>query len=123
MLQTEGTILSQPIIPKLPDRTNLSGAVAVSTGGRYVAVGFKHQPWMSHLLADVMTMDITFWDDDLIFLVREASNPEPVAKIPLGTDVRALSFSPDDPPTLAFVTGSTLRVLRIQPKARDPKAY
>ena len=78
---------------------------------------------MSHLLADVMTMDITFWDDDLIFLVREASNPEPVAKIPLGTDVRALSFSPDDPPTLAFVTGSTLRVLRIQPKARDPKAY
>jgi hypothetical protein len=116
LLQSDGTILSPPVIPKLPDRTSLTGPVAVSAGGRYFAVGFRHQPWMSHLLVDVMTMDITFWNDDSLFLVWEASRPEPVARIPLGTDVRALSFSPDDPPTLAFVTGSTLKAIRIQPK-------
>jgi hypothetical protein len=120
VLQSDGTVLSPPVIPNLPDRTSLTGPVAVSAGGRYFAVGFKHQPWMSHLLVDVMTMDITFWNDDSLFLVWEASHPEPVARIPLGTDVRAVSFSPDDPPTLAFVNGSTLKVVRIQPKASAP---
>jgi len=122
VLQTDGTMLSPPVIPKLQDRTSLTGPVAVSAGGRYFAVGFQHQPWISHLLLDVMTMDITFWNDDSLFLVWEASNPEPVARIPMGTDVRALSFSPDDPPSFAFVTGSKLQVIRIQPKASAPKA-
>lgn len=119
-LRSDGTILSRPVIPKLPDRTRLTGPVAVSAGGRYFAVGFEHQPWISHLLLDVMTMDITFWDDDSLVLVCEASNPEPVARVPLGTDLRALSFSPDGPPTLAFISGSKLQVLRIQPKASTP---
>jgi hypothetical protein len=69
-----------------------------------------------------MTMDITFWNDDSLFLVWEASNPEPVARFPMGIDVRALSCSPDDPPSFAFVTGSKLQVIRIQPKASAPKA-
>jgi hypothetical protein len=116
VLQSDGTVLSPPVIPKLPDRTNLTGPVAVSTGGRYFAVGFQHQPWMSHLLVDVMTMDITFWNDDSLFLIWEASNPEPVARIPMGTDVRALSLAPDDPPTLAFVNGSSLKVVHFQVK-------
>jgi hypothetical protein len=120
VLQPNGTVLSPPVIPNLPDRTSLTGPVTVSAGGRYFAVGFRHQPWMSHLLVDVMTMDITFWNDDSLFLVWEASSPEPVARIPMGTDVRALSFSPDDPPSLAFITGSKLQVIRIQPKANAP---
>ena len=90
-------------------------------GGRYFAVGFRHQPWMSHLLLDVMTMDMTFWTDDSLFLVWEVSRPEPVARIPAGTDLRALSFSPDDPPTFAFVTGSKLQVVRIKPEANSPR--
>jgi len=112
VLQSDGTIFPRPVIPKLTDRTSLTGPVAVSAGGRYFAVGFRHQPWISHLLVDVMTMDITFWNDDSLFLVWETSHPEPVARIPMGTDVRALSFSPDDPLTLAFVTGSTLKVIQ-----------
>jgi hypothetical protein len=120
-LQSDGTILSRPVIPKLPDRTSLTGPVAVSAGGRYFAVGFRHQPWISHLLVDVMTMDITFWDDESLFLVWEASSPEPVARVPLGTDIRALSFASDDPPTLASISGSKLQVTRIQPKANAPK--
>jgi hypothetical protein len=123
VLQSDGTILSPPVIPKLPDRTRLTGPVAVSVGGRYFAVGFSHQPWISHLLVDVMTMDITFWNDDSLFLVWNASSPEPVARIPMGTELRALSFSPDDPPTVAFVTGSTLKLIRFQPKSDDPKAH
>ena len=119
-LQSDGTIFSRPVIPKLPDRTSLTGPVAVSAGGRYFAVGFEHRPWISHLLLDVMTMDITFWDDDSLMLVWEASSPEPAARVPLGTDLRALSFSPGDPPTLAFITGSKLQVIRIQPKASTP---
>jgi hypothetical protein len=119
-LQSDGTILFRPIIPKLPDRANLTGPVAVSAGGRYFAVGFKHQPWISHLLLDVMTLDITFWDDESLFLVWEASSPEPVARVPLGTDIRALSFLPDDPPTLALIAGSKLQVIRIQSKASTP---
>jgi len=122
VLQSDGTILSPPAIPKLPDRTTLTGPVAVSAGGRYFAVGFQHQPWMSHLLVDMMTMDITFWNDDALFLIWEASSPEPVARIPLGTDVRALSLAPDDPPTLAFVNGSSLKVVHFQPKTSAPKA-
>lgn len=122
VLQSDGTILGPPVIPKLPDRTSLTGPVAVSVGGRYFAVGFRHQPWISHLLVDVMTMDITFWNDDSLFLVWQASRPEPVARIPIGTDLRALSFSPDDPPTIAFVAGSTLRVIPFQPQANSPKA-
>ena len=118
VLQSNGTILSPPVIPKLPERTSLTGPVTVSAGGRYFAVGFQHQPLMSHLLVDVMTMDMTFWNDDSLFLVWELSSPEPVARIPIGTDVRAVSFSPDDPPTLIFVTGSKLQVIRIQPKAK-----
>jgi len=43
VLQTDGTMLSPPVIPKLPDRTSLTGPVAVSAGGRYFAVGFQHQ--------------------------------------------------------------------------------
>jgi hypothetical protein len=121
-LQSDGTILSRPAIPKLPDRTSLTGPVAVSAGGRYFAVGFKHQPWISHLLVDVMTLDITFWDDDSLVLVWEASNPEPVARVFLGTDLHALSFSPDDPPALAFITGSKLQVIRIQPKQSAPSS-
>jgi hypothetical protein len=123
VLQSDGTILSPPVIPKLPDRTSLTGPVAVSAAGRYFGAGFQHQPWISHLLLDVMTMDITFWNDDSLFLVWGASNPEPVARIPMGTDLRALSFSPDDPPTVAFVTGSKLKVIRFQPKANEPKAH
>jgi hypothetical protein len=121
VLQSDGTILFRPVIPKLPDRTNLIGPVAVSAGGRYFAVGFEHQPWISHLLLDVMTMDITFWDDDLFFLVWEASSPEPVARVPVGTDLRAISFAPDYPPTLAFIAGSKLQIIRIQPKVNTPK--
>jgi hypothetical protein len=122
VLQSEGTVLSPPVIPNLPDRTSLTGPVAVSAGGRYFAVGFQHQPWISHLLVDVMTMDITFWSDDTLFLVWEASHPEPVARIPMGTDVRALSLAPDDPPTFAFVNGSTLKVVRFRPEASAPRA-
>jgi hypothetical protein len=116
VLQSDGKILSSPVIPKLAERTSLTGPVAVSAGGRYFAVGFQHQPWISHQLVDVMKMDITFWDDDGIFIVWEASRPEPVAKIPVGTHVRALSFSQDDPPTLAFITGSRLHAARIEPE-------
>jgi hypothetical protein len=119
VLQSDGTILSPPVIPKLPDRTSLTGPVAVSAGGRYFAVGFQHQPWISHLLVDVMTMDLTFWSDDSLLLVWEACSPESVARISLGTDVRALSFSSDDPPTLALVSGSTLKAIRIQPKKEN----
>jgi hypothetical protein len=123
LLQSDVTFLSPPVIPKLPDRTSLTGPVAVSAGGRFFGVGFQHEPWMSHLLLDVMTMDITFWNDDSLFLVWEASSPEPVARIPLGTDVRALSLAPDDPPTLAFVNGSTLKVVHFQPKTSAPNAH
>jgi hypothetical protein len=122
LLQSGGTIVSPPVIPKLPERTSLTGPVAVSAAGRYFAAGFQHQPWISHLLVDVMTLDITFWNDDSLFLVWEVSSPEPVASIPLGTDVRAVSFSPDDPPTLAYVSGATLKVVRLQSQAKDPKA-
>jgi len=66
-LESDGTVLSRPLISKLQDRTTLSGPVAVSAGGHYFAVGFEHQPWLSHLLLDVMTMDITFWPDDSLF--------------------------------------------------------
>jgi len=61
---------------------------------------------MSHLLVDVMTMDITFWNDDALFLIWEAYKfPEPVARIPPGApSVRALSLAPDDPPTLLLST-------------------
>jgi len=120
-LQSDGRVLSRPVIPKLPDRTTLTGPVAVSTDGHYFGVGFEHQPWLSHLLVDVMTMDITFWQDDSLFLIWEASNPEPVARIPLGTELRALSFAPDDPPTLAYITGSKLQVLRIHSKANNSR--
>jgi len=118
-LESDGTVLSRPLISKLQDRTTLSGPVAVSAGGHYFAVGFEHQPWLSHLLLDVMTMDITFWPDDSLFLVWEASSPEPVAKISLGTEVRAVSFALDDPPTLAYITGSKLQILRIHPNANN----
>jgi hypothetical protein len=114
LLQSDGTLLAPPVIPKLPERTNLTGPVGVSVGGRYFAAGFQHQPWISHLLVDVMTLDITFWSDDSLFLVWNASLPEPVAKVPMGTEVRAVSFSPDSPPTLAYVSGATLKVVRFQ---------
>jgi hypothetical protein len=118
-LQSDGAAPSQPVIPKLPDRTTLTGPVAVSAGGRYFAVGFQHQPWISHLLVDVMTMDLTFWPDELLFLIWDSSRPEPVARISLGTEVRAISFAPDDSPTLAFITGSKLQVLQIHPKTNN----
>jgi hypothetical protein len=122
VVQSDGTILSLPVIPKLPDRTSLSGPVAASAGGRYFAVGFVHQPWISHVMLDVMQMDMTFSGDDSLYLVWEASRPEPVARVPAGNDMpRALSFSLDDPPGLAFINGSTLKVVRIQPKANSPK--
>jgi hypothetical protein len=123
LLQSGGTIVSPPVIPKLPERTSLTGPVAVSAEGHYFAAGFQHQPWISHLLVDVMTLDITFWNDDFVFLLWEASSPEPVARIPLGSDVRAASFSPDDPPTLAYLSGATLKVVRFEPKPNDRKAH
>jgi hypothetical protein len=122
VLQSDGTIPS-PVIPKLPERTSVSGPIAVSATGHYFAVGFQHQPWISHLLLDVMTADITFWNDDSLFLVWEASDPEPVARIPTGTALRAVSFSPNDPPTLAFVAGSTLEVIRFQSRANASKTH
>jgi hypothetical protein len=115
-LQSDGTTPSRPVIPELPDRTTLTGPVAVTGDGQYFAVGFQHQPWISHLLVDVLTMDLTFWPDELLFLIWESSRPEPVARISLGTEVRAICFAPDDPPTLAFIAGSRLQVLRIHPK-------
>jgi hypothetical protein len=118
-LRSDGTVFSRPVIPELPDRTTLTGPVAVSAGGRYFAVGFEHQPWLSHLLLDVMTMDMTFWPDDSLYLIWEASNPEPVARIPLGTELRALTFARDDPLTLACIAGSKLQVLQIHPKTNN----
>ena len=115
-LQSDGTTPSRPVIPELPDRTTLTGPVAVTGDGQYFAVGFQHQPWISHLLVDVLTMDLTFWPDELLFLIWESSRPERVARISLGTEVRAICFAPDDPPTLAFIAGSRLQVLRIHPK-------
>jgi hypothetical protein len=121
-IQSDGTVLSRPVIPVLPDRTTLTGPVAVSAGGRYFAVGFDHQPWISHLLLDVMTMDITFWPDESLFLVWETSNPEPVARIPVGSELRAFSFAPDDRPALAYITGSKLQMIRIQPKSNNSRS-
>jgi hypothetical protein len=122
-LESDGTAPSRPVIPELPDRTTLTGPVAVTGDGRYFAVGFQHQPWISHLLVDVMTLDLTFWPDELVFLVWDSSSLEPVAKISLGTEVRAISFAPDDPPTLAFIDGSKLQVLRIHPKANNSRSH
>jgi hypothetical protein len=122
VVQSDGTVFSLPVIPKLPDRTRLSGPVAASAGGRYFAVGFIHQPWISHVMQDAMQMDITFWGDDSLHLAWNASRPEPVARIPADSDMpRALSFSLDDPPGLAFINGSTLKVVRIQTKTNAPQ--
>lgn len=115
VFRTDGTIASSPTIPKLPDRTWLTGPVATSADGRYFAVGFSHRGWLSHVMLDVMQMDMAFENDESLLFFWEASHPMPVARINLGNKVYSYSLSADDPPLVLAVNGTTLKTIRVQP--------
>jgi hypothetical protein len=115
VLRTDGSKVFNPVIPRLPANTSLSGPVYVSQNGRYFAVGFTHRPWLSHLMLDVWQLDDTFQDDELELAIWASSSPTAVAQVNLGSDVDVLGFSPtlDDPPSLVFLDGATLKAIRI----------
>jgi hypothetical protein len=115
VMRTDGSSVSTAVIPKLQENTWLSGPVEGSDNGQYFAVGFMHRPWLSHLMLDEMQMDMTFWNDELIFLIWRIPSAEPVARIELGSDVSAMGFVGDDPPAFLYVHGTTLRLLCIRP--------
>lgn len=117
VLRTDGTTVLSPAIPQLGAHTSLTGPVNVSQDGRYFVVGCTHRPWLSHLMLDVWQMDDTFQNDELELLVWASSQPKPVARFNLGSDVAvsALHLALDDPPSIVFLSRSTLRVIRIHP--------
>ncbi len=115
VFRTDGTIVSTPTIPKLPDRTWLTGPVATSADGRYFAVGFSHRGWLSHVMLDVMQMDMAFENDESLLLVWDASHPMPVAQINLGNKVYSHSLFADDPLLVLVLNGTTLKTTRVQP--------
>lgn len=118
VVRTDGTTVFSPIIPKLEENTTLFGPVNVSQNGRYFSIGFQHRPWLSHLMLDVWKMDMAFQPDELTLLVWESSQPVSVAQVRLGSvyDVRGLSFVLDDPPSIALLGRSTLKIIPIRPQ-------
>jgi hypothetical protein len=114
LIRWDGTVLPSPLIPKLVDRTKLSGPVASAAAGRYFAVGFSHRPWLSHVMLDELQMDMTFQEDEFLFTLWDASNATSFGEITLGSNVRAFSFASDESLTLAFVNGSVLTKVRFR---------
>jgi len=114
LTRSDGTVLLLPLVPKLFDRTKLSGPVASAASGRYFAVGFSHRPWLSHVMLDELQMDITFQDDEFVFTLWDASNATSFGEINLGSSVSAFSFALDESFTLAFVNGSVLTKVRFR---------
>jgi len=115
VLRIDGTTVFSPVIPKLAANTSLSGPVYVTQDGRYFAVRFAHRPWLSHLMLDVWTMDLTFQDDESVFVVWESSRPFPVAQVNLGGNVDQFSFVLGDPPSVASLSRSTLKISLVRP--------
>jgi hypothetical protein len=117
VLRTDGTTVFSPTIPKLEPYTSLSGPVTVSQDGRYFAAGFTHRPWLSHLMLDVWKLDDAIMPEELEFLVWPSSGPIAAAKFKPGGYLNADAFSLgfDDPPSLVFLSRSTLRLIRVQP--------
>lgn len=116
VVRTDGATVFSPIIPKLAENTTLFGPVNVSQDGRYFSVGFQHRPWLSHLMLDVWQMDIAFQSDEFVLVVWESSRPISLAQLQLGSvyDVRGLSFVLDDPPSIALLGRSTLKVVPVR---------
>jgi len=119
LLRMDGTTVSSVSIPALPEHTWLDGPVLVADQGRYFAVGFRHRPWLTHLMLDVMQMDMAFSDDVTILVVWRTSDLTPVAKIEVGAYPQALSCSPGNPATFAFIDRSELKVVRLLPEGGE----
>lgn len=118
VLRIDGTKVFSPIIPNLAANTSFSGPVNVSQDGHYFAVGFTHRPWLSHLMLDVWQLDDTFQNDELELVVWASSSPTALEQVNLGSDVnvRSLSLALNDPLSVVFLEGSTLKAIPIQPR-------
>jgi len=112
LLRTDGTLVVSPATPRLPAHSWLDGPVIVADQGRYFAVGFRHRPWLSHLMLDVMEMDMAFQDDETSLVVWRASDLVPVARIELGEVHGEISCSTGTPATIAYLIWSELEVIR-----------
>jgi hypothetical protein len=110
VVHIDGTTASLPSIPRLPENTWLDGPVMACDQGRYFVAGFKHRPWLSHLMLDVMTMDMAFTDDQGVLVVWRASDLVPVASISTGVRAEMISCSPNGPMRIAWLNGKKLEV-------------
>lgn len=88
--------------------------VDASSNGRNFAIDFEHEPWLTHLMLDVMQLDMAFQGDEYFLFVWDRSVLTPIARIDLGSGGRALCLSREARPRIAYVDGNTLRVIRLQ---------
>jgi hypothetical protein len=109
----DGTTFSSVTIPALPKRTWLNGLVFVADKGNYLAIGFRHEPLLSHLMDKMF--DISFSEDEkTILVVGRVADHAPMAKIELSSYPRSLSCSPGSGnPAFAFIVYDRLKVVRL----------
>lgn len=110
----DGAATSSPTLPKPSHEINFPKSLIVSADGRYFAFTGTRENWGSHVMLDVMKMDMTFWPDEEFLMAWEASRAEPLTKFDLGKlytpfSIQGICFAGDDPPGIAFVDGTTLK--------------
>lgn len=76
-------------------------------------MGPGREPWPTHLMLDVVQLDMAFQGHESFLFVWDRSVWTPIVKIDLGSGGRALCLSPEAPPRIAYVDGNTLRAIRL----------
>ena len=119
LVQADGATVSSPILPEQTHGVSFPKSLVVSQDGRYFAFTGTRENYGSHVMLDVLKMDMTFWPDEMFLIVWDASRPQPLAKLDLGKlytpfSVQGLCFAGDDPPGIVFVDGTTLRFVSMR---------
>jgi hypothetical protein len=76
-----------------------------------------HENWETHVLLDVLKMDITFWNDDTFVYVWQTGRPDPLTKVGLGAGAAPFPILGGDFPGVAALHASTLKFERIGSRA------
>jgi len=92
VVQTDGKLVSQHAIPKLPDYNHATGVRAVSQDSRYFAVALEHENKLSHWWDS--TMDMWPWGADYYLYVWRVGTRVPKARIQTSGSASA-SFVPE----------------------------
>jgi hypothetical protein len=113
VVQTDGTLVSQHIVRKLPDY-NYFGGVAASQDGHYFGLSVTHVNQYSRSWADAT--DTSPLGAGYFFYVWQSDVVSPIARIRVGRHMREIGFFPPGIPKIAVVDNGTLKVVPLPTK-------